>query len=465
MILAVLLHATASANEAALGVDDLLDASARHYPTILRSLALQNEARAKAIEAEGAFDLVFEAEARTRASGFYDGTSLSGTVKQRLGSMGASVYAGYKLSNGTFPIYEDERFTNTGGAVKVGALFSLMRDRNIDEQRFDRRDADLGLREAELNVLLTRIGVQQRALLAYWQWVTVGYQLRVYRNLLRIAEERQQALEEQIRQGALARIFLTENAQNITRRQTLVTMASRDLEVAANALSLFYRDDNGGPVTPGEAQLPPGVQIQEIDQEPLVESVALTEALETRPELALLRTAIERESNRLALRENALKPRLDLAVELQEGGLGAIAEGGPSRDSTDTVVGVTFSVPLQRREARGKVDRSRAMLNAQRAEQQLREEQVTVEVRNLVVDLRVARELLSLAAQEVRQSELLRASELRRFDSGASDFFLVNLREEAAADARIKLLDAEYKTRVARANLDAATVNLERLGL
>ena len=105
------------------------------------------------------------------------------------------------------------------------------------------------------------------------------------------------------------------------------------------------------------------------------------------------------------------------------------------------------------------------MLNAQRAEQQLREEQVTVEVRNLVVDLRVARELLSLAAQEVRQSELLRASELRRFDSGASDFFLVNLREEAAADARIKLLDAEYKTRVARANLDAATVNLERLGL
>ena len=150
---------------------------------------------------------------------------------------------------------------------------------------------------------------------------------------------------------------------------------------------------------------------------------------------------------------------------MQEGGLGAIAEGGPSRDSTDTIVGVTFSVPLQRREARGKIDRSRATLNAQRAEQQLREEQVAVEVRNLVVDLRVARELLSLAAQEVRQSELLRASELRRFDSGASDFFLVNLREEAAADARIKLLDAEFKTRVARANLDAATVNLERLGL
>ncbi len=448
-----------------LDVESLLQASARHYPTILRSLALQNEARAKAVEVEGAFDLVFEAEAYSRATGFYDGTSLSGTVKQRLGSMGASVYAGYKLSNGSFPIYEDVRFTNTGGAVKVGALFSLMRDRDIDAQRFSRDDAMLNIREAELNVLLTRIGVQQRALLAYWQWVTIGYQLRVYENLLRIAEERQQGLEEQIRQGALARIFLTENAQNITRRQTLVTMAQRDLAVAANSLSLFYRDENGVPVTPVQSQLPLGVQIQQIDQMPLNEAVALTEALQTRPELALLRTTIERESNRLALQENSLKPRLDLAIEVQEGGLGAIAEGGPSRDTTDTVVGVTFSVPLQRREARGKIDRSRATLDARRAEQQLREEQIRVEVRNLVVDLRVARELLSLAALEVRQSELLRASERRRFESGASDFFLVNLREEAAADARIKLLDAEFKTRVARANLDAATVNLERLGL
>ncbi len=131
-LLAVLLHSTALADGEPLNVDALLDASARHYPTILRSLALQNEARAKAVEVEGAFDLVFEAEAMTRASGFYDGTSLSGTVKQRLGSLGASVYAGYKLSNGTFPIYEDERFTNTGGAVKVCALFSLMRDRDID---------------------------------------------------------------------------------------------------------------------------------------------------------------------------------------------------------------------------------------------------------------------------------------------------------------------------------------------
>jgi hypothetical protein len=59
----------------------------------------------------------------------------------------------------------------------------------------------------------------------------------------------------------------------------------------------------------------------------------------------------------------------------------------------------------------------------------------------------------------------MRTSELRRFESGASDFFLLNIREETAANARIKMFQAELATRVARANYDAATVDTDRLGI
>lgn len=59
----------------------------------------------------------------------------------------------------------------------------------------------------------------------------------------------------------------------------------------------------------------------------------------------------------------------------------------------------------------------------------------------------------------------MRDSEVRRFESGASDFFLVNVREETAANARIRLLEAELTTRIARANYDAAVVDVERLGI
>ena len=70
-----------------------------------------------------------------------------------------------------------------------------------------------------------------------------------------------------------------------------------------------------------------------------------------------------------------------------------------------------------------------------------------------------------LAAVEVQQSEIMRESELTRFESGASDFFLVNVREETAANARIKLLEAELATRIARASYDAAVVDFDRLGI
>ena len=212
---------------------EVLASSEVHFPRILQSLAARRAASGVALEAEGSFDLVFGADGFSRVSGFYDGTAIEGSARQRLRPLGASVYAGYRLSSGDFPIYEDINYTNTGGAFKVGVLFSMLRDRTIDSQRFRETDARLNLRQAELDLLLTKIGVQERALIAYWDWVAKGQQLRVFEELLTIAIDREDGLEEQVRRGARAEIFLTENLQNINRRQRLATAAQRDLTVAA----------------------------------------------------------------------------------------------------------------------------------------------------------------------------------------------------------------------------------------
>ncbi len=455
----------ARAEEAApLELSEVLNASATHFPLIIQSLAARRAAEGRALEAEGSFDVVFGADGFSRLSGFYDGTVANGSVRQRIRNLGADVYASYSISDGDFPIYEDINFTNRGGAAKVGVMFALMRDRAFDRQRFNVASAALDVQQAELDLLLTRVGVQQRAQIAYWRWVTLGRQLGVYENLLRIARERQKGLEEQVRQGARATIFLTENLQNITRRQGLVAAAQRNVTLAANELAIFYRDATGSPLAPTPGQLPPTEEMAEIGSLADVDELAISDALLKRPELALLRNAIEREQNNIALARNNLKPRLDLGVEVREP-FGAIGEGGPSRDTTDTIVGFTFSVPLQQRAERGRLQRSQALLDARRAEQQLAEEQIQIELRNVLVDLRTSRDLLLLAEQEVQQSEIMRAAEQRRFASGASDFFLVNVREEVAADARIKMLQAELDTRVSRVNFDAATVDLDRLGL
>lgn len=443
---------------------ELLAASERHFPKILASLAELRGAAGRVLEAQGAFDLVFDAEGFSRVDGFYDGTVVQGGARQRLPGIGAEVYGGYGISDGSFPIYEDEYFTDTGGTLKAGALFNLLRNRQTDRERIGVADAQVRREAAELDVLLTKIGVQQRALVAYWRWVALGRQVNVYADLLRIATERQVGLIEQVRRGAVAEIFLTENQQNIARRQVLVTASRRDLMKAGNALSFYFRGDDGRPQVPGIARLPSKEQLGRPDDPAVPPETATANALNRRPELELLRTTMIQVENDIALAENDLKPRLDLGVELQQG-FGSEAEGGPSRPGTDAIIGLKFSMPLQQRAARGRLAAAQAQLQANAYEQQLREDQIELEVRNILLELAFARQLQLLAEVGVQQSDIMRDSEIRRFESGASDFFLVNVREETAANARITLLEAELQTRVARADYDAAVVDLNRLGI
>ena len=120
---------------------------------------------------------------------------------------------------------------------------------------------------------------------------------------------------------------------------------------------------------------------------------------------------------------------------------------------------------MERRYAKGRLAQARAKRDALEFERRRLEDQIELELRNILLDLDVARELAELAEREVDQAEVMRLAERRRFQEGASDFFLVNLREEAAANARIRYYAALREARVARSNYDAATVNLDTLGI
>lgn len=157
-------------------------------------------------------------------------------------------------------------------------------------------------------------------------------------------------------------------------------------------------------------------------------------------------------------------PSLNASVELSRD-FGEIGPGGPGFDSTDTVVGVTFSVPLQRRTARGAVQRAEAELRETELRQRRITDQITTEVGNIIANLAAALKLADLADAEVKQANAMVQAERTRFRLGAGEFFLVNAREETAANAQISAIRAELAGRLAEASYNAATMNLTALGL
>jgi outer membrane protein TolC len=459
LLAAVLLFALGQSAAAVrpLELDVVLTSSLRAFPQILAALEKQDAQSGKLLASQGAFDLQLESTSYARATGYYDGRIIDSRIVKPLPDFNAKFYGGYRVAEGDFPIYEDEYFTNGGGEFKIGAVFSLLRDRDIDERRFALRDNTLALTQSELETRLTQIKVQHQATLAYLSWLAAGKSLDIYRGLLELAEARQHGLTQRVQDGDLAQVYLNENRQYILKRSARLAEAERALANHANRLALYLRDDAGTPRIPQAAELPkswPGPG--RIDTQSLEATIAST--LAERPEVGLVAADVERERNRLALGDNALKTRVDLNFEASRD----IGGGSITREETDAIVRLDINVPLERRTGRGKVAEARANLSRLELERQFLNEKIEVEVRNIANDITAAERFLELAVQEVEQSEILEQAERSRFADGASDFFVVNLREEAAADARLRQIGSQASLLHALTDFYAATVQLER---
>jgi outer membrane protein TolC len=458
-LLVLLAPAAASAQAAPLTLDEVLRSSARSAPQIVEALAKVRQADGRALSAEGAFDTVFDVESKSRVAGYYDGTVVEGRATRPLTGNGGYVYGGYRASRGTFPVYEDQAYTNKLGEAKVGALFALLRDRVIDERRTRRTIAGTEIDVARFEAEMVAVGVQRRAVDAYQAWVAAGLRLRAYRDLLNLAERRRSAIGRLVTLGARPEILLVENDQNLVRRRALTVRAEQDVAGAANALSLYLRDEAGAPVTVSDDRMP-------ADAGALAAlSVAATRAGPVeRPDYRAVLARIDQATSRLALAENDLSPRLDLRGEVGKD-VGPVGLGGPNRTPLEAAVGFRFSVPLQNRAAKGRVAEARAEIDALGQRSRSLRDQISVEVQGIVIAVGAAERLAAIADEERQLADRLAAAERRRFELGSADFFLVNQREETATDARVRLVDAQARIASARAELAAATADRDALRL
>jgi len=438
-----------------LQLDDLLANSARQSPQIIEALARTRVADAKRLTAEGAFDTVFSAEGGSRLVGYYGGTYVDAKVARPLENWGGQVYGGYRASSGRFPLYEDKNYTNEFGEIRAGAVFSLLRDRMIDDRRFGRVTADADRAVADAERQMVAIGVQRKALDAYLNWVASGERLKVYRHLLDLAQERQRGLDRAYKAGLRPRIVLTENDQMVLRRQAMVVQSEQAMAVAANVLSLYWRDGEGNPTIPRREQLPAALP------EPVV--TAMPQDLQ-RPDLLVAELKTRLVQDRLALDRNALLPRLDLNMEVARD-IGDIGPGGASRSGNDVRFGLKFSVPLEQRTARGKLMQTQAELDANQTRARWLDEQIRAEVDGIAIAFDAATQLIALSEQEKQRADTMAVAERRRFEMGASDLFLVNTREETAASVALGLLDGRLKRLASSADLAAASGNAAALGL
>lgn len=448
-ILALKLAQTAQAKE--LSQAEVIASSNKNYPKILSYYEKVNASEGTALASLGFFDIRLKQNYLDKSRGFYDGKTSDTLIEKELGFMGARVYGGYRKSFGDFADYEGTSITNRGGEYRAGAKFSLLRDSTIDPNRLAVILANLGLAESKIQLETIKKEIERDATKAYWKWVAAAKVFHIYDELYQLSLKRQAQLEERLKKGDVAQIIVLENKKNILRRKSALAKARQDFENSAIYLSLFWRDENGKPLTPKAKQVPEiTIKLHEIENSQALRD--LETAMFNRPELRILKLQKEQNLSELKYSKNLFKPQLDVDL----GASKDRGQGPSSRSQSNNYVGLDFSIPLQQREARGKSAEYESKLKSLKLEQQLLEERIKAELEQIKVQIIAIVEMHDNLDQEAKLADLLEISEREKFKHGASNFFLVNLREQDTAASKASVVEMFEKYQSALADYKMA---------
>jgi outer membrane protein TolC len=445
--------ANSTTDAVALPLYDVIVSVHESYPLLLTALLERQIADGKQLAAWGEFDLDLKAYGIAAPEGFYKNYRHGVSLDQPLFG-GGYLYSGYKVGNGKFQPWFKERQTNEGGEFSIGLGAPLLKDRAIDKRRAAVFQADLARQAVEPAVQAQLLEFVRVASQVYWSWVAAGQTLEAQRELLRNAQARVRQIQERVAAGDLQRIVRINNEQLIAARETKVIESDRKLQETAIKLSLFFRDAAGAPLIPAPARLPETFPDAAAPATEQIEA-DIARALAASPELVELDLLAEQVCVELRAAENMLLPKLDAQL------LASKDVGGPAsplRDKTpfELEAGLYGEVPLQRREARGKLTAAQGKLAQIEAKRRFVTDKIAASVQDAVSALQAAAGRIDRATINLRLArETLELGRLQ-FDAGDIDLIQLNIYEQAVTDAQMLLISAQADFFAAQADYRAA---------
>lgn len=438
--------------EPLLVLPDVLRSVTNQYPPLLAALIERDIANGRLRSAQGVFDFNVFAKSFGNPTGYYDYGTFDAGFEQFLGIWGSTLFGGYRITRGTLPDYDKNR-TQDGGEPRLGVRIPLLRDGAIDRRRAAVLQARLDKELADPFILRQQLDFIRAASVAYWSWLGAGRRLQVAEELLRVASDRGAALTNQVQSGLIRPIVLTDNQRLIVSRQISVVQARRRFEASAIALSLFFRDALGNPIVAARQRVPESFPaLNTPDSTSVPKDIELAYA--ARPEVRRIQLQRERTEVDRRLARNNLLPNLDVGASVSQD-IGADRYKDKSRFEVEA--GIELKIPLQRRDAEGRVAAAEAQLDRLENEEAFARDRIAAEIRDAYSAWIAAFDQIIQARTNVELARTLVEAEQVLFDRGAADLLAVQIRELASFEARVLEVDALAEYFRAQADYNAAT--------
>ncbi|MEY3276381.1 MAG: hypothetical protein RL153_1648, partial [Verrucomicrobiota bacterium] len=172
-----------------------------------------------------------------------------------------------------------------------------------------------------------------------------------------------------------------------------------------------------------------------------------------RPELRRIKLQRERADIDRRLAKNNLLPNLDVGAAVsQDFGVERYKDKG----ELEVEAGIEFKVPLQRREARGRLEAVEAQIERLGAEEAFARDRIAADIRDAFSAWEAAFEQARQTRLNVDLAVDLQEAEKTLFERGAADLLALQIRELATFEARVLEADALAEYFRARADYDTA---------
>ena len=447
-------------------VQELVAAIQRHHPEYLATLARTEQVAGERLEADAALDVRLVQDTYARSSGYYDGSYAEQRVIQPIQSMNAEVFGSYRISDGEFPVYEAEYQTLDMGEASLGVRLSLLQNRETDKRRLTQVMAAWRFMEAESKQLAELNKLIYKGVSAYLSWYQSYRKVAVVKDLVALTRERITGVQARVLSGDLAAINLTEFETTLLRRQLMENEAEQQFQLARQRLSYFWRTADS-PQYQGDAiDIPPSnidwpFRVEGSDASSLSTSNLSTSGLEAtidaHPAVEALSAKVEQAKNKRKLARNETLPQLDLEVKVARD----IGDGIEPLTGTESIVGLSFFMPLGQRAAKAREAIANAEIRSLEYDQIVLREQLRRDLDMSLKALTYTRRILALSRQQEALAETLLRQERARFDEGVSDQFLLISRETTALQAHLKTVDAEVEVLRQELALNATLASLQ----
>ena len=305
----------------------------------------------------------------------------------------------------------------------------------------------------------------------YFALVYAIKNLEVKEKALALSKRFQEETRKKIEVGVLAPIEqVTADAQVATREQEIIT-AQQSVGDQGDILKLDLGVERSSPEWSSPYFPTDEPQLVTIDR---TEPELIEQALARRPEMAAIKSQLEKDKLALALAKNQTLPQLNLTASLTyNGASGTYTDPVTGQvlydhafskawsqitgaDFKSYYVGLNFIYPIQNRAAKAQYQVSRLAQNADEISQQRLQLTIANEVRNSIRDVQASEKRVAAAELTFRLQKEKLDAEQKKYDNGLSTAFNVLSYQNDLLAAATSLLNARIYTQYAGAKMERA---------